>query len=111
MINGLSGLFGQLVEDARALARAEVALAKARVVATLRRSRSAALLLLAAACILLASVVALMLGLVLALAPLVGPAWAGLILMVAGVCTAALLGWIAVRLISRPATPIGEGDA
>lgn len=100
---GLGGLIGQLYEDARTLARAEVRLAKSRALALLRRSRTAILLLAAAACVALASIVALMLGLVLALAPLVGAAFAGLILLVAGLATAGLLAWIAIRLVAGPA--------
>lgn len=99
---GLGGLVGQLVEDARALLRAEVLLAKSRTLALLRRSRAAIILLAAAGCVAFASVVALMLGLVLALAPLVGAAWAGVILLVAGFVVAGVLSWIAIRLLAGP---------
>ena len=99
---GLGGLIGQLIEDARTLARAEVKLLKSKALALFRRSRTAILLLLIAACLAFASVVALMLGLVLALAPLVGAALAGVILLVAGLALAGLLGWLAIRLIAGP---------
>jgi hypothetical protein len=99
---GLGGLIGQLVEDARTLAQAEIKLFKSKAFALLRRSRTAILLLLIAACLAFASVVALMLGLVLALAPLVGAALAGVILLVGGLLFAALLGWLAIRLLAGP---------
>jgi type III secretory pathway component EscS len=99
---GLGGLIRQLIEDARSLARAEVRLVKSKALALLRRSRSAIVLLLIAACLAFASVVALMLGLVLALAPLVGAALAGVILLVTGMAFAALLGWLAIRLLAGP---------
>jgi type III secretory pathway component EscS len=99
---GLGGLIGQLCEDARALVRAEMRLAKSRAFAILRRSRAAIILLALAGCVAFASVVALMLGLVLALAPLVGAALAGLILLVAGFVVAGMLGWMAIRLLAGP---------
>jgi type III secretory pathway component EscS len=100
---GLGGLIGQLIEDARSLAQAEVDLFKSKAFALLRRSRIAIVLLLIAACLAFASVVALMLGLVLALAPLVGAALAGVILLAGGLAMAALLGWLAIRLLAGPA--------
>lgn len=99
---GLGGLIGQLIEDGRALARAEVRLLKSKAFALLRRSRNAIILLVVAACVAFASLVALMLGLVLALAPLVGAALAGAILLVAGLALAGLLAWLAIRLLAGP---------
>lgn len=99
---GLGGLIGQLIEDARTLARAEVRLLKSKAFALLKRSRNAIVLLVIAACLAFASLVALMLGLVLALVPLVGAALAGVILLVAGLALAGLLAWIAIRLLAGP---------
>jgi hypothetical protein len=99
---GIGGLFGQLIEDSRALARAEVKLFKSKAFALARRSRSAVILLLVSACLAFASLVALMLGLVLQLAPIVGPAFAGLILLAIGLMIAGLLAWLAIRLLAGP---------
>jgi hypothetical protein len=99
---GLPALIGQLFEDALALARAEVRLGKARAYDLLRRSRTALILLIAALLLVQGAVMALMIGLVLALAPLVGPAFAGLILMALALLLAALLAWLAVRHIATP---------
>jgi hypothetical protein len=98
-MHGLPGLIGQLFDDALALAWAEVRLAKSRAYDLLRRSRIALALLAAAFLIALGSIVALMLGLVLALAPLVGAALAGVILLVAGLGISGLLVWLAMREI------------
>lgn len=102
-MQGLPELIGQLFEDALALARAEVRLAKSRVYDLLRRSRTALVLLASAFLFVQGAVVAVMLGLVLALTPLVGAALAGLILLVAGLAVAGLLAWLAVRHIGGPA--------
>lgn len=110
-MHSLPGLIGQLFDDALALVRAEVRLAKSRAYDLLRRSRTALVLLGAAFLFALGSMVALMLGLVLALAPLVGAALAGVILLVIGMAIAGLLVWLAMRQIggppekSVPATP------
>lgn len=98
-MRGLPGLIGQLFDDSLALARAEVRLAKSRAYDLVRRSRIALMLLAAGFLIALGSIVALMLGLVLALAPLVGAALAGIILLVAGLAIAGLLVWLAMRQI------------
>jgi hypothetical protein len=99
---GLGALIGQLWDDGRALAHAEARLLKSKAFAILRRSRTAILLLLVAAILAFASVVALMLGLVLALVPFVGAVLAGVILLVGGLAVAGLLSWIAIRLIAGP---------
>ncbi|WBO21258.1 phage holin family protein [Sphingomonas abietis] len=99
---GLGGLISQVWEDGRALVHAEVRLLKSKAFAIIRRSRAAIILVLIAGCFALASVMALMLGLVLALAPLVGAALAGVILMAGGLVLAGLLVWIAIRLIAGP---------
>lgn len=108
---GLGDLIGQLIEDARNLARAEVKLVKSKAFDLLRRSRTALILLLGAACIAFVSLIGLVLGLVLQLAPVVGPAFAGLIVLAIGLLIAGILAWIAVRLLSGPSKPQPETSA
>lgn len=108
---GLPGLIGQLAQDAIALVRAEVELAKSKVADRLRRSRTAIILLVAALVIVQASIVGLVVGLVLALVPLVGAAGAGLVLLVAGLVIAGLLAWAAMRLFSTPSNKPPEVPA
>ncbi|MGN6123353.1 MAG: phage holin family protein [Sphingomonas oligoaromativorans] len=108
---GLPGLIGQLFEDALALARAEVRLAKSRAYDVLRRSRTALVLLGCALMLVQGAIVALMLGFVLALAPIVGPAWAGVILLVAALVLAGLLGWAAIHHIAGPREKAASTEA
>jgi len=108
---GLPALLRQLIDDARNVARAETRLFKARVFDFVRRSRSAIILLLAALLAVQGAVVALMVGLVLQLAPIVGAAFAGAIVMVAVLLVAGLLAWTAVRLFSGSAAKTAETKA
>ena len=94
---GLGSLIGQLVEDARDLVRAEIQLARSKASALLRRSRAAIVLLLLAACLAFASLVALLVGLLMQLAPLVGPALGGVIVLIGGLLLSGVLAWLAVR--------------
>lgn len=103
---GLPGLLGQLVQDAIGLARAEIELAKAKAADRIRRSRTAVILLIGALVVAQASIVGLVMGLVMALTPYVGPAGAGAILLAAGLFVAGLLAWIAKRLLFPPAAPV-----
>ena len=99
---GLPALFRQLIDDARNVVRAETHLVKARAFDLARRSRSAVLLLIIALLAVQGAVVAVMVGLVMQLAPLVGAAWAGVIVMVALLLIAGLLAWVALRIFTRP---------
>lgn len=72
-------LFGDLIDEAQAYARAELRLAKAEVEAKAEGARKPALLGAAAALFLVAGVIVLCMTLALALATLVGPLAGGLI--------------------------------
>ena len=72
-------LFGDLIDEAQAYAKAELRLAKAEVEAKAEGARKPALLGAAAALFLVAGVVVLCMTLSLALAALVGPLAGGLI--------------------------------
>lgn len=105
---GLPALLRQLIDDARNVARAETRLFKARIFDLVRRSRSAIGLLLVALLAVQGAVVALMVGLVLQLAPLVGAAWSGVIVMVTMMLLAGLLAWIAVRTFTSATGKLPE---
>lgn len=94
---GIGALIGQLTEDAKDYARAEVdyfkAVAQAKVV-ELKGAAIAAVLALALA---LAAAIGLIVGAILTLATLVGPGWATLIVVGVSLVVAALLGWAAAR--------------
>ena len=102
---GLPALIGQLIDDVRAVARAEIHLVKARGYDFVRRSRSAIVLLVIALLAVQGAVVAAMVGLVLQLAALVGGAAAGGIVMIAMLLIAGLLAWGALRAFTGPADP------
>lgn len=72
-------LFGDLIDEAQAYARAELRLAKAEVEAKAEGARKPAVLGAAAALFLVAGVIVLCMTLALALATLVGPLAGGLI--------------------------------
>jgi len=101
---GLPGLIGRLVDDLRNLARAEIHLVKARGFDLVRRSRTAIALLICALLLVHGAVVALMIGLVLQLLPIVGAAFAGLIVMAAALVLAGILAYAALRAFSGKAT-------
>lgn len=104
-------LLRRLADDVRNVVRAEVRVRKARAYDLLRRSRSAILLLIIALLAVQGAVVALMVGLVLQLTPLVGAAWAGVIVMAAVLLIAGLLAWAALRQFTGSNTPPAEESA
>lgn len=108
---GLPALLKQLIDDARNVVRAEVHLVKARGFDLVRRSRSAIVLLVVALLAVQGAVVALMVGLVIQLAPLVGGAGAGVIVMAIVLLIAGLLAWAALRIFTRPANSTTETSA
>lgn len=87
----------QLIDEGKAYARAEMALAKAQALAEVERFKLPAILLFAALLFAQAAVTALALTVALALAPAIGPLGAGLlaVLVVGGI--AGLLAWLAVN--------------
>ena len=74
----IGDLFGRLVEDGRAYARAEMDLLKQIARHRAARARNGLIMLVAGGVLLLTSLTALVLGLVLGLATLIGPVLAGL---------------------------------
>jgi hypothetical protein len=85
-------LFGQLIDEGKAYAKAELGLAKASAEAKASAARKPALLAGAALLFLIAGVVVLCMTLALALATLVGPLAGGLIAATVTFGIAAMLG-------------------
>ncbi|GGB34449.1 hypothetical protein GCM10011380_24890 [Sphingomonas metalli] len=71
--DGVASLVGQLVEDGRSLVSAEIALYRAKAGERIAAYRTAAIFFGAAAVLGLAALIALLVGLIFALAPAVGP--------------------------------------
>jgi len=97
----------QLTEDAKAYASAELAYYRALAVATAKEVRDAAALGSLALLFAFAALVALAVGAVMVLAPLIGPFAATAIVFVVSFALAGWLGWLAWKKISD----LLEGDA
>lgn len=105
---GLGSVVGRVVTDAKAYVQAEVTLWKA--VATTRGAQAgiAAGLGVGAVLIVLAALTALLVGAILSLRPLVGPAWATLIVVIVALLVAALLARLALGRVRRVTAPLGD---
>lgn len=90
----LPNLVARLTSDARELAQAEIALAKARVGETVGRYRSAIAFFVVAGVLAFAALPALLVGLILTVSTLVGPGFATLIVIGAVLVIAAVLALI-----------------
>lgn len=93
----IGDLLSRLVEDGKQFARAELGYYRALAADKLDQARAGLILAGAAVLLLLAAAIALVVGLVLTLATLVGPGWATLIAVAVTLAVAGLLGWLAVR--------------
>ncbi|MES2988272.1 MAG: phage holin family protein [Pseudomonadota bacterium] len=99
---GLGDLLGRLVENGKGYAHAEIGYYQTLIRAKLLDARSALWLGAAALALGLAASVALVVGLVLTLSPLVGPGWATVIVVVGISLTAGIMGrlaWVQVKRI------------
>lgn len=94
-------LIGRLVEDGKGYARAEIGYYRTLAASKLGEAKLGLTLGAAALVVALCSVTALLVGLILSLAPLVGPGWATLIVILAALALSALLGWLAYKRILR----------
>ena len=91
---GISTLVHRAVEDARELATAEVALYKAKAQERIAAYTKAAIFFGAAATLALSAVTALLVGLILALATLIGPLAATAVVVIATLIVAGVLAMI-----------------
>lgn len=99
---GIATLVGQLIDDARGLAHAEVALVKARVGERANAYKNAAVFFVAAGVLALAALIALLVGAILALATLVGPGIATGIVVIGVLAIAGILALIGKSRLARP---------
>ena len=99
---GLGDLLGRLAEDGKGYVHAEIGYYKTLFRAKLRDARAMLWMGAAAIALALAASVALVVGLVLTLAPRVGPGWATLIVVVGISAVSAImarLAWVHVKRI------------
>lgn len=98
----LATLAGQAIEDGRALVEAEVALVKAKVGERVAAYQSAVVFFAIAAVLALAALVALLVGVILSLATLIGPGWATAAVVVAVLVIAGVLALIGKSRLAPP---------
>ncbi len=103
--DSLGTLFGRLTEDGKAYARAELAYYKALAGERGSVAGIGAAYGIGAALLGLAALITLLVGLVMTLATLVGPGWATLIVVVATLLLAGVLGLMARAKFRRAFAP------
>lgn len=101
-------LLGRAVADGRAYASAELTYWRAVMADRIGDVRSVAILAIAGLMVLNAAAIALIVGLILTLTPLVGPGFATLIVVLVALVVAGLLAMAALRQLKRVTRPIGE---
>jgi hypothetical protein len=102
---GLGALFGQLADDTREFARAEVALLKAQAGERASYAVPGLVAILLAAILAFAAIVALLVGAVIALTPAIGAGWATAAVTFGALLIAGGLGWLGVRRLRKAAKP------
>ncbi len=90
----VTGLVSRLADDTKLLVKAEINLQKARVGERVTAYKSAAIFFTVAAVLALSGLIALLVGLILTLATLVGPGWATAIVVLVVFVIAAVLGML-----------------
>ncbi len=98
----LTTLVGRLVDDSRNLVGAEIALYKARGLERASRYKSAAIFFVAAGVLALAGLIALLVGLILSLATLIGPLGATAVVVVVVLVVAGILAMIGKSRMKQP---------
>ncbi len=101
-------LVGRLVDDAKELAVAEVDVQKAKLSERITAYKAAAFFFAAAGVLALAALIALLVGLIMTLATLVGPGWATLIVIGVVFAVAGVLGYIGTTKLAAPTAPARE---
>lgn len=99
---GVAALVGRLVDDSRALVSAEIALYKARAGERVSAFKSAAIFFVAAAVLGLCAFIALLVGLILSLATLIGPLGATGVVVGVVLIAAAVLAMVGKAKLARP---------
>jgi hypothetical protein len=94
-------LFARLIADARLWVKAEVALLKCRAESLVEALRTAVILIVVAVMLATVALFALAIGLILALATWVGPAWATAIVVATLLVIAGICAWLGVNRISQ----------
>jgi hypothetical protein len=102
---GLPQLVVQLVDDAKEVARAEIAVVKAKASERIGAYGGAAMFLGAAAVLALEALGALLVGLIMTLATKIGPGFATLAVVGTVMAIAGVLAWIGKGKLAGPPPP------
>ena len=102
---GLPQLVVQLVDDAKDVARAEIAVVKAKASERIGAYQGAAIFFAAAGILALGAFGALLVGLILTLATKIGPGFATLIVVGVVLIVAGALAWIGKGKLAPPPPP------
>lgn len=94
-------LFSRLVDDAETFVRAEIRLYRANLFARLTEARTAIIMILTAFLLAQSAIIALLVGLVVILRPILGAVGATATVVVSAITIAGLLAWLAIDKISR----------
>ncbi len=99
---GVTTLVGRLVDESRTLVSAEVALYRAKATERLSAYKSAIVFFVVAGILALAALIALLVGLVMALSTVLHPIWATLIVVGVVLVLAAILGIVGKGRLAGP---------
>ena len=99
----LSTIVGNLVDDTRELAKAEIALTKAKVGERVAAYKNAVIFFAVAGVLALCALIALLVGLIVSLATLIGPGFATAAVVIGTLVIAAVLGMIGKGKLAKPA--------
>jgi hypothetical protein len=99
---GISSLVHRAVEDAKELAHAEIALVKAKAAERTTAYKNAAIFFGAAATLALSAVTALLVGLILTLATLIGPGGATAVVVIGTLVIAGALAMVGKGKLAPP---------
>lgn len=97
-------LVGRLVDDARGLVSAEIELYKAKAGERVSAYKAAAIFFAAAGVLALAALIALLVGLIMTLATLIGPGFATAAVVIVVLTVAAVLGMVGRGKLAKPDT-------
>ncbi len=106
--DGIGALAARAIADGRAYADAEIAYWRALALDRLGDAKVVAILGIAGFLLIQAAAIALIVGLLLVLAPRIGPGPATVIVVLISAGMAALLGWAAVKRLRRVTRPRDE---
>ncbi len=100
--DNVATLVSRLVDETRGLAGAEIALYKARIGERISAFKNAAIFFAIAGVLALAALIALLVGLILTIATLVGPGYATAIVVVATLAIAGVLAIVGKGKLASP---------